>query len=599
MAGRPPVFGDFWDRAARAVAVPADPDPPADIRPIQAAAGRAVMVIRRYLDDAFPAVTGSGRGLWPTAIAHGMTSASRASAALGRLDPPTAAAPGTLAWRLDRYTEAMTYGRDLLHTHLGTLPDGTRAARSDWATVLSSAPVARALLAGVAEHAQAIALQLAAADHAGVGEADRRQVLAAADQLREIHGAVQAAQWQAPVLARHRRLLAAIPANVTLKAEAPQPGAPVPELCAGTINAARRAVQTRHMLAGTAAWSPELTAESMRHTAANNVVTSLSTEVVYRGLAVRAQQFGYHGLVPGLDTAADRAAESRRAWLSVARAWDGVVTDSRGYLSEPAREAAHLALWTGRLAYADPAWTPARGPSPTARNPADLAPGREGLPDVAGALHFAADSLAAAALGDLETVSAAARAGRLYVATRSLPDLQYDVPRPYAEAPAGRVGALVAMYADAADTCKAALQSAAEVAASVDAPSRVLSDAREATASEPEAPRGRLEQTLIELGVRDAETLRRGMELDEQAQRLLANVYRANFARPQPVVELDPGHQAAAQVEPAPEAGSAAAGRAEIGSRLDTAPPNLSARSGRDMPPTAEPDTVPQIEPGI
>jgi hypothetical protein len=57
----------------------------------------------------------------------------------------------------------------------------------------------------------------------------------------------------------------------------------------------------------------------------------------------------------------------RRTWLAIAHVWDTIVTDTRGYLSRPAAEAGQLALWTGRLAYADPAWTPARGPSPAVR----------------------------------------------------------------------------------------------------------------------------------------------------------------------------------------------------------------------------------------
>ena len=37
-------------------------------------------------------------------------------------------------------------GRDLLHTHFATGRDGARLARSEWAPVITSAPVTRALL---------------------------------------------------------------------------------------------------------------------------------------------------------------------------------------------------------------------------------------------------------------------------------------------------------------------------------------------------------------------------------------------------------------------------------------------------------------------
>ena len=250
----------------------------------------------------------------------------------------------------------------------------------------------------------------------------------------------------------------------------------------------------------------------MRHAAANYVVTSFNTETVYRVLAVRARQLGYHALIPGLDAAADRADDSRRAWLAVAHVWDSMVTDTRDYLSRPAAEAGHLALWTGRLAYADPAWTPARRPSHAVRDPAGLAPGPAAFTEIASALHYTADSLARAAHTDLDTLRTAASAGRLYVTTRSLPELQYDVPRPYADAPRDRVADALAAYADAADTCQAVLRSAAESPRPWTHPAGCSALAEQATAYPAVAPRGRLEQNLLDLGVRDAELLRQGAE---------------------------------------------------------------------------------------
>jgi hypothetical protein len=129
----------------------------------------------------------------------------------------------------------------------------------------------------------------------------------AAGQLRELDAAVQAAQWQAPVPPEHRQLLEAIPVNITPAAQVPPPEATVSDLCAGIISTAQRANQARRGLAARAAWSPELTADSMRHAAASYVVVSFNTETVYRALAERARQLGYHALAPGLDAAADHA----------------------------------------------------------------------------------------------------------------------------------------------------------------------------------------------------------------------------------------------------------------------------------------------------
>jgi hypothetical protein len=257
-----------------------------------------------------------------------------------------------------------------------------------------------------------------------------------------------------------------------------------------------------------------------------------------------------------LDAAADHAGDSRRAWLAVARAWDNMVTDTRGYLSRPAAEAGHLALWTGRLAYADPAWTPARSPSHAVRDPASLAAGAAELTEIASAMHYTADSLARAARTDLDTVAAAGAAGRLYVTTRSLP-ANYDVPRPYADAPRNRIASALAVYADAADTSQAMLRSAGNVAAAVNAPSLVLSAASRATAHPAAAPRGRLEQHLLDLGVRDAGLLRQGVELDRRARQVLAQAHRAEPIRPQPDAQGPPGpdaHDVAAEVAWAIEA---------------------------------------------
>jgi hypothetical protein len=555
----PAVFGDFWRQAARLASPPPYPDPPAgpeQVRHITVAVGRAAAVMRRYVGDI--AVSGSGvrDGSWARAIARARNATTLIAGASSRETAPAPVFPaGSFAARLDRYATALTYGRDLLHTHQAITAHGERRALSDWAPVISSAPVNRALLAGLADHARAIAGQLARLPLAGNPDSETvaawQRLHGAAGQLRELDAAVQAAQWQAPVPAQQRQLLEAIPVNITPAAQVPPLDATVSDLCAGIISTAQRANQARRELAVRAAWSPELTADSMRHAAANYVVVSFNTETVYRALAARARQLGCHALVPALDTAADHADDSRRAWLAVAHVWDTMVTDSRAYLSRPATEAGHLALWTGRLAYADPAWTPARRPSHAVRDPASLAPGPAALGEVASALHYATDSLARAARTDLDTIGTAAAARRLYVTTRSLPELKYDVPRPYAQAPRDRVADALAIYADTADTSQAALRSAADVAAAVDAPSQVLSAAEQATADQVVLPRGRLEQHLLDLGVRDPEMLRRGAGLDKMTQRVLAQAHRSGLASPQPDAQVAPEPDAA---DPAAEA---------------------------------------------
>ena len=602
VSSAPAVFGDFWRQAGPLASPPPCPDPPAGVqqlRHITDGSLRAVTVMRRYISD-IRAGSRVWDGSWAVALSRAQTATARITGALRQETAPELRFPaGSLAARLDGYAAALTYGRDLLHTHLATTAHGGRRALSEWAPVISSAPVSRALLAGLAEHARAIGAQLAglpldrAASPGTAAAWQRLQV--AAGQLRKLDAAVQAAQWQAPVLPAHRELLEAIPVNTMPVVQAPPPQATVSTLCAGITATAQRASHARQQLAARAAWSPELTADSMRHTAANSVVTSFNTETVYQTLAERARQLGYHALVPDLEAAAGRACDARHAWLAVAHVWDTMVTDTRGYLSRPAAEAGRLALWTGRLAYADPAWKPARGPSPAVRDPASLAPGPAAFTRAVSALHYTADSLARAATTELDTIRTAAAAGRLYVTTRSLPEW-YDVPRPYADAPPDRIGAALAAYADTADTCQAALHSAAQVAATIDAPSRVLSTAGQATAHPGTMSRGRLEQSLIDLGVHDGGLLRQGAEIDQMAQQVLAQACRSGLASPQPdaraAQELDAD-------DPAPEADRASeAPGTEPATREPQAKPALApsreAGEGRYPSAVAEPGTSPE-----
>jgi hypothetical protein len=572
----PTVFGDFWRQAAWLASPPPHPDPPAraeQVRHITLAATRAAAVMGRYAGDIAAARSGVKDGLWAQAIARAQAATTLITGAARQEAAPVPMFPaGSLAARLDAYATALTYGRDLLHTHVATTPHGHRRAMSDWAPVISSAPVNRALLAGLADHALAISGQLAglqlarSADPETVAAWHRLQ--GTAGQLRELGAAVHAAQWQASVLPEHRQLLEAVPVNFTPAGPVPPPEASVSDLCAGIIATALHANQARRELAARASWSPELTADSMRHAAANYVVVSFNADTVFRVLAERAYQLGHHDLVPSLDTAAAHADDNRRAWLAVAHVWDHMATDSRGYLSRPAAEAGKLAQLTGRLAYADPDWTPARRPSHAIRDPASLAPGPAELAEVLGAMHYATDSLARAARTELRTVRTLAVAGRLYVTTRSLPELKYDVRRAYANAPRARVADALAAYADTADTSRLALHSAAIAAADADAPSRILGVAEQAIAGPVPAPRGQLEQTLLDLGIHDPRLLHRGAQLDDKAQRMLSQAHLDRRARPQPDAEVAPELDAAnTPAEVAPPA--AAVDEPEIDGELE------------------------------
>jgi hypothetical protein len=116
------------------------------------------------------------------------------------------------------------------------------------------------------------------------------------------------------------------------------------------------------------------------------------------------------------------------------------------------------------------------------------------------------------------------------------------------------------------------LRSAGDVAAAVDAPSLVLSAADQATAHSAAAPRGRLEQYLLDLGVRDAGLLRQSAELDERAQQVLAQAHRAEPIHSQPDAQVTPGPDAAGVAAEVTWAAQAAANEPEAEGGLEIEP---------------------------
>jgi hypothetical protein len=126
--------------------------------------------------------------------------------------------PGRAASGLEAAAFSLTVGRDLLNTHFAAGPEGARLDRSEWAPVVASRPVTRALLYELGQWAQTIASQgarLALSGppvHRGT-EKERRRLNAACRWLWVLHSAVQAADRRDPVLTADIRLLHSIPVH--------------------------------------------------------------------------------------------------------------------------------------------------------------------------------------------------------------------------------------------------------------------------------------------------------------------------------------------------------------------------------------------------
>ena len=312
----------------------------------------------------------------------------------------------------------------------------------------------------------------------GTGE-ERYRLNTACQWLWVLDSAVQAAQRHQPVTAAEIRLLHAIPASTPAPRCIPVGTETVTSLCQGTISTAERIRHAATITAPDPTWSPALTADSLSHAATCSTVISHHCEILLATLATRAGQHGSDVIADRLLGCADAAGQARAAWLHAARAWRRITTDTRGIITPAAAETADLALWTGRLAYADPNWTPALGPSHATRTPQALVPEPGDLPAVVAAVHQASQTLTQIAAADHSQIRGAAEAGRLLVPTRSLPD-RFDIPHPFAPAPRDRIAALLDAYHDAGTASAQATAAVATVAADVRAPSHILTLARTA-----------------------------------------------------------------------------------------------------------------------
>jgi hypothetical protein len=500
------VFGDFLGAGRRLLeaAVAAGECEVAALPAVVPSVYRLVTVMCVYLEDLAPCdeIEAAGRTdlqAWERAVVD--TGAALRIAAdclrhsildLGPAGPPDGPAPSP-ARHLDAAATELAAGRDLLHTHITRTPDGLAQERSDWAPVVMSLPVTRALAAEIAAWSVRLALFTTWLAGLATGDASSRltgqpvvvsargELASASQWLLAASAALRPAHHADPVRAADADLLEAIPAAV------PPPRQPlsagpesIAELCDGITVSASRLRTAVHRGQDRARWSPDVTSGAWQWMAQAAAITSHLSELALSSLAERAGQHPALPVTPArLHAAADAMTGMRTAWQHVDLMWNGIITERR-LLSTPAMsEASDLLLRMGRLVWDNPQWTPARAGRGPRRDPAALAPGPDAFTAVLAAAHHAADALACVAVTDIDTVQAAAQAGRLFVPTRSLPT-GFDVPRAYAPALTDTVLELRDAYQDAAEASTRAAQHLDELAIEVAAPSRALGLARSA-----------------------------------------------------------------------------------------------------------------------
>ncbi len=496
------VFGDFLARARRELQLAArsrqTAAPGRDAEEITQSLARLISVLGKYADDLIATcMTIHARSLTELSSQARAAIQARdalASAAQSIGTHPAPAQPASRAARhLDAASASLTAGRDLLHTHFqsGQPVHGARYGRSAWAIVITSPPVSRALLAEVA----GLSRLAAAAGQNAVPEDRPWPAAALARRLNMACHALSAAAYAGsrdPVRRNERDLLHAVPGSGLPPRRAPEASETTAGLCAGIIAASERVSHLAWTQAQVAPSSPEISVTSWRRIAGAGTAASHHCHLVLAALAIRARDLG-QATAPKLEQAAGHARLSRSAWLQAGRALGNVTTDIRWQTSQAATEAADLALWSGRLAFASPAWRPSDGPRHPARPPEDLAPTAADLPAVITAIHYATEALDRLAACTDTQVRGAGRAGRILMPARSFPG-SADPLGQFAPVPKDHLARLCLTCWDAADVSSSAAASAGEAAVAVRARSRVLVTAR--TVNQPAALTRRRHSTL-------------------------------------------------------------------------------------------------------
>jgi hypothetical protein len=265
------------------------------------------------------------------------------------------------------------------------------------------------------------------------------------------------------------------------------------------------------------------------------------------------------------------------AWRAVTHEWDTVTTGPPATLTPAAAAIGDLTLWAGRLAYTDPAWTPARRQASRARTTTSFAGEGNAIGQVVGALHQAGDALAHLAANDRENVRLAAAVGDLYVPTRLLP-AECDAPYRYVPALPAMTDALLAAYDAAFQAAMRAVTALDDLALALNPQPTVFATLRAiAPLTSPYAPGGpslpsgrptrrpqpgQMERALRRRGIDEPTLLARAADIDDATQDLInattapsqrrAAANRAALHAPKDpsTRRQDPAHLAAKDVPP-------------------------------------------------
>ena len=296
-----------------------------------------------------------------------------------------------------------------------------------------------------------------------------------------------------------RELLRGFPAAAAPDPITPRTRESTSGLCAGIAISAER-------LRGVAFTQPELAHASryvsgpawLRTAWAAAVVSDICAGTLH-SLAERSEALTTVPVHPRqLHQAAKAFTPACAAWRQAASMWKVITTDTQATVTSATTELDDLVLRTGRLAFANPAWTPAARQRAPRRNPALLAPDRSSLLTVVGAIHQVADAIAVMAEADLAAITVIGDNGRFYMPNAILWDGRAKF-RNYAAAPPDRVQLLRDVYQVIVNTSRTAATALDRLAMEARAPSRLLALARQATSARADtcAPADALDLTAL------------------------------------------------------------------------------------------------------
>jgi hypothetical protein len=462
---------------------------------------------------------------------------------------PGVAAGSELARRLDTAALSLTYGRDLLHTHLARGPRGGLQFRSEWGSVLTTSRARWALLAEMGSFARRLAPlgeQVGYSARARGSPRARQAINGACHWLHIMGTAVRQAHHDRPLSSADLELLRAVPAGACLPRRRPDISRPVRRLPEAVVATAERARHVAWVADSQPPWPPGMSVNSLRQTAAASTLTSHHCETLLRSLARGQRMAGEPGIA--LLSAADATGRTRTKWLGIAHALDQVATSNQEQPSPVAAAASDLALWTGRLAYSNPGWTFASGPARATEPGEERSREPSELTEVLAAVHDACDAMSRIAFADRRQVRALAADGQVLVAAGPEPGT-LDMLGPLAPARPDRIGAMLTLYHYTAQASTEATTTASAAATAAGVPHRtVLPSIHAGRRCEPVSPEaveqiadaqslyepGRIERTLRGLGVTDIALLRRGGEIDQAAEQLIIQATERESRLPDP-----------------------------------------------------------------